>query len=126
MLRLARPMISASVAFVLYTCCFLFAVDTLRQTFAGIQFSGQVILVAETLAAIIVLYSMRRHYGQIIAARAESSGLIVLKMGRFLLIIVLLVGLLAAVAGYMRLARLLTPGIFAGVVLALMALRPFE
>jgi potassium efflux system protein len=119
MLRLARPKISASVAFVLYACCFLFAVDTLRQTVAGIQGTGQVILVAETLAAIIVLYSMRRHYREIIAARAESSGLIVLKLGRFLLIIVLLVGLLAAAAGYTRLARLLTPGIFAGGVLAL-------
>ena len=52
MLRLARPKISASVAFVLYTCCFLFAVDTLRQTVAGIQVTGQGILVAETLAAI--------------------------------------------------------------------------
>ena len=100
-------------------CCFLFAVDTLRQIFAGIQVIGQAILVAETLAAIIVLYSMRRHYREIIAARAESSGLIDLKLGRFLLIIVLLVGLLAAVAGYTRLARLLTPGIFVGGVLAL-------
>ncbi len=78
------------------------------------------ILVAETLAAIIVLYSMRRHYRQIIAARAESSGLMVLKLGRFVLIIVLLVGLLAAAAGYTRLARLLTPSIFAGGVLALL------
>jgi potassium-dependent mechanosensitive channel len=119
MLRLVRPKISASVAFVLYACCFLFAVDTLRQVFAGIQVIGQAILVGETLAAIIVLYSMRRHYGEIIAARAESSGLIVLKAGRFLLIIVLFVALLAAVAGYMRLARLLTPGIFVGGVLAL-------
>jgi small-conductance mechanosensitive channel len=119
MLCLARPMIGASVAFVLYACGFLFAVDTLRQVFGGIQVIGQAILVAETLAAIIVLYSMRRHYREIIAARAESSGLIVLKLGRFLLIIVLLVGLLAAVAGYTRLARLLTPGIFVGGVLAL-------
>ena len=123
MLRLARPMISAPVAFVLYACCFLFAVDTLRQTFAGIQVIGQAILVGETLAAIIVLYSMRRHYRQIIAARAESSGLIVLKAGRFLLIIVLLVGLLAAAAGYTRLARLLTPGIFVGGILGLLRLR---
>ena len=121
MLRLARPMISASVAFVLYTCCFLFAVDTLRQAFGGIQLIGQMILVVETLAAIIVLYSMRRHYRQIIAARAESSGLIVLKLGRFLLIIVLLVALLAALAGYTRLARLLTPGILVGGILALLA-----
>src|SRR6185503_7166842 len=116
---LARPKISDPVAFVLYACCLLFAVDTLRQTFAGIQVIGQAILIAETLAAIIVLYSIRRHYRQIIAVRAESSGQIIFKAGRFLLIIVLLVGLLAAVAGYMRLARLLTPGIFAGVVLAL-------
>jgi small-conductance mechanosensitive channel len=121
MLRLARPKISASVAFVLYACCVLFAVDTLRQTFAGIQVIGQAILVGETLAAIIVLYSMRRHYRQIIVARAESSGLMVLKLGRFLLIVVLLVALLAAVAGYARLARLLTPGILAGGILGLAA-----
>ena len=121
MLRLVRPKISASIAFVLYACCFLFALDTLRQTFAGIQVIGQAILVGETLAAIIVLYSIRRHYRQIIAARAESSGLIVLKAGRFLLIIVLLVALLAAVAGYTRLARLLTPGILAGGILGLAA-----
>jgi potassium efflux system protein len=119
MLRLARPLVSASVATVIYAFCFLFAVDTLRQAFGGIHVIGQAILVGETLAAIIVLYSMRRHYRQIIAARAESSGLIVLKLGRFLLIIVLLVGLLAAIAGYARLARLLTPGIFVGVVVAL-------
>jgi len=121
MLRLVRPKISASIAFVLYACCFLFALDTLRQTFAGIQVIGQAILVGETLAAIIVLYSIRRHYRQIIAARAESSGLMVLKAGRFLLIIVLLVALLAAVAGYTRLARLLTPGILAGGILGLAA-----
>ena len=119
MLRLARPKISASVAFVLYACCFLFAVDTLRQTFAGIQVIGQAILVAETLAAIIVLYSMRRQFQEIIAARAQTSGLMVLKAGRFLLIIVLLVALLAAAAGYTRLGRLLTPGILVGGVLAL-------
>ena len=123
MLRLARPMISASVASVLHMCCFLFAVDTLRQAFAGIPVKviGQAILVAETLAAIIVLYSMRRHFRQIIAARAESSGLIVLRLGRFLLVIVLFIALLAALAGYTRLARLLTPGIIVGGILALAA-----
>jgi potassium-dependent mechanosensitive channel len=121
LLRLARPMISDSVAFVLYMCSFLFTVDTLRQVFGGIQVIGQAILVAETLAAIIVLYSMRRHYRQIIATRAESSGLIALKLGRFLLIVALLVALLAAAAGYTRLARLLTPGVFVGAVLALAA-----
>ena len=121
MLRLARPIISGSVAFVLYNCCLLFVVDTLRQLFGGRQVSGQAILVVETLAAIIVLHSMRRQYRAIIAARSESSGLIVMKAGRLLLNIVLIVALLAAVAGYTRLARLLTPGILAGAILALVA-----
>ena len=119
MLRLARPMVSASVATVIYAFCFLFAVDALRQAFGGIHVIGQAILVGETLAAIVVLFWMRRHYRQIILERAESSRLIVLKLARMLLIIVLLVGLLAAMAGYARLARLLTPGIFVGVVVAL-------
>src|SRR4029450_9700519 len=104
---------------VIYAFCFLFAVDTLRQAFGGIHVIGQAILIGETVAAIFVLFSMRRHYRQIILERAESSGLIVLKLGRLLLITLLLVGLLAAMAGYARLARLLTPGIFVGVVLAL-------
>lgn len=121
MLRLVRPTVSASVASVIYTFCFLFAVDTLRQAFAGIQVIGQAILVAETFGAIIVLFWMRRHYRQIIAERAESSRLIVLKLGRFLLIIVLLIALLSGVGGYTRLARLLTPGILVGGVLALAA-----
>ena len=119
MLRLARPMVSASVATVIYAFCFLFAVDALRQVFGGIHVIGQAILIGETVAAIVVLFWMRRHYQQIILERAESSGLIVLKLGRVLLITVLLVGLLAAMAGYARLARLLTPGIFLGGVVAL-------
>jgi len=119
MLRLARPMVSASVATVISALCFLFAVDTLRQAFGGIQVIGQAILVGETVAAIFVLFSMRRHYRQIILERAESSRLIVLRLGRLLLTTVLLVGLLAAIAGYASLARLLTPSIFIGGVLAL-------
>jgi small-conductance mechanosensitive channel len=119
MLRLARPMVSASVATAISALCFLFAVDTLRQAFGGIHVIGQAILVGETVAAIFVLFWMRRHYRQIILERAESSRLIVLRLGRLLLTTVLLVGLLAAIAGYASLARLLTPSIFIGGVLAL-------
>jgi small-conductance mechanosensitive channel len=122
MLRLARPMISAPVAFMIYTCCLLFAVDIWRQAFSGIRLFGLAIIVGESLAAIIVLYLARHHYRQLIAERAESSRLIVLKLGRFLLIILLLVALLAGMAGYARLARLLTPGILVGGVLALVAI----
>jgi small-conductance mechanosensitive channel len=120
MLRLARPMLSASVAAASYTFCFLLAVDIWRQAFSGIRVIGLAIIVAETLAAIIVLFWMRHHYRQMIVERAESSGLIVLKLGRFLLMVVLVVALLAGVAGYARLARLLTPGILVGAVLVIL------
>jgi Na+-driven multidrug efflux pump len=56
-----------SVATVIYAFCFLFAVDTLRQAFGGIHVIGQAMLVGETVAAIFVLFWMRRHYRQIIA-----------------------------------------------------------
>jgi potassium efflux system protein len=120
MLRLLPPMINLSVAST-YTLCFLFAMDILRQAFSGIRIIGLAIIVGETLVAIIVLFWARHHYRRMIAERAESSRVIVLKLARFLLIIVLLVALLAGMAGYARLARLLTPGILVGGVLALLA-----
>ena len=120
MLRVARPMLTASGALVSSTFCFLLAIDTLRQTFSGLRTIGLMIIVAETLAAILVLFRMRRHNRQIIAGRAESSGLL-LKAGRFPLMIVLLVALAAGAAGYTRLAQFLTPGILVGAVLALAA-----
>jgi small-conductance mechanosensitive channel len=121
MLRVARPMLSASVAAVSYTFCFLLAVDLLRQALSGIRLIGLAIIVAETLAAIIVVFGMSRHYRRILAERAESSGLILLKAGRLLVMIVLLVALWAGAGGYARLARLLTPGVLVSVVLAIMA-----
>ena len=120
MLRVVRPMLSVSVASVSYTFCFLLAVDILRQAFSGIRMIGLAIIVAETLAAIIALFGIRRHYRQIIVDRAESSGLIVLKLGRFLLMIVLIIALAAGAAGYALLARLLTPGILVGAVLIIL------
>ena len=119
MLRLARPMVSASVASAIFVFCILFVVDTLRQAFAGMQVVGRAMIVSETLAAMAVLFWMRHHYRQIIAARAESSRLNFVKLVRLLVMIALAVGLFAGVAGYARLQRLLTPGILVGGVLAL-------
>jgi potassium efflux system protein len=121
MIRLARSMVGPSVASAIYALGFLFAIDTVRQVFAGIQVIDQAILVAETIAAIIVLIWLRRRYRQFIDTRAESSRLIFLKLTRFLLTIVLIFALLAGAAGYLRLAHLLTPGVLVGGVLALAA-----
>ncbi|MGE5306019.1 MAG: mechanosensitive ion channel domain-containing protein [Alphaproteobacteria bacterium] len=122
MIRLARPIVRPSVLSAIYVLGFLFAIDTLRQAFAGLQVVDQAILVAETLAAIVTLIWLRRHYPQLIAARAESSTVILLRSARLLITIVLTVSLLAGATGYLRLARLLTPGVLVGGVLALAAL----
>jgi small-conductance mechanosensitive channel len=119
MLRIARPVVSAPLASALYALCLLFAVDTLRQAFQGMQVIGRVITLAETLGALALLFGMRRNYRQIVAERAESSRLILLKLGKIVLIIVLLAALFAGVVGYASLVRILTPGILVGGVLAL-------
>ena len=121
MLRLARPGISAAVASALYALCFLFALDTVRQAFGGMQVIGRAITVGETIAALILLFGMRHDYRQIISERAASSRLILLKAGRFLLTVALFVALFAGVVGYVSLMRILTPGILVGGVLALAA-----
>src|SRR5262245_22374751 len=121
MMRLAQPTAGKALAAAFHACCVLFAVETVRQAYGGIQVIGQAILVVETLAAIAVLCWMRHHFRQIIAERAESSRLILLRALRFLVMIGLILAFLAGAAGYVRLARLLTPGILAGGVLALAA-----
>jgi len=119
MLRVARPMLSASIASVSYTFCFLLAIDTLRQSFSGIRMVGLAILVLETLAAIIAMFAIRHHYRQIIAERSASLVLTALRLVRIPIILALFVSLFAGAAGYARLARLLTPGILVGLVLIL-------
>jgi small-conductance mechanosensitive channel len=121
MFRVARPIVSASVASAIFAFCILFAIDTLRQAFQGMQVIGRVITVGETVAAIMLVFWMRYHYRQIIADRMESSGQTLLKLGRFCLLIILFIALVAGIVGYVRLMRILTPGILAGGVLALAA-----
>ncbi|HVO95267.1 MAG TPA: mechanosensitive ion channel domain-containing protein [Terriglobales bacterium] len=120
-LRLIGPVVTPSVAALSYAVCAIFAVDTLRQAYAGVPMIGQAILVAETFVAVVVLIKMRRHYRQIIAERADSPRLVFFKVFKSLLVILLLISLLAGAAGYVRLAQLLTPGILVSGVLALAA-----
>ena len=120
-LRTIRPVVTPSIAALSSAVCALFAVDMVRQAYAGVQMIGQAVLVLETLAAIIVLLWMRQHYQQIIAERAGSSRTIVLRAARSIVLSVLIISFFAGVAGYLRLARLLTPGVLVGSVLALAA-----
>jgi small-conductance mechanosensitive channel len=119
-LRVIQPVMTPPIAALSWAVCVVFAIDMLRQAYAGVQMIGQAILVLETLAAILVLFWMRQRYRQIIAERAESRG-VVLRMARSIVLSVLIISFFAGVAGYLSLARLLTPGILVGGVLALAA-----
>ena len=121
LIRLVQPIVSSAVASGINALALLFAIETLRQAFGGIRFIGQAILVAETFAALAVLILLRGNYRRFMAERAESSRLMLLKLARYLLIILLTFSLLAGAAGYLRLARLLTPGILVGGILALVS-----
>ena len=121
MLRLVRPVTSPVIMPALYVLCLLFAVETSRQAYGGIRVIGQALLVAESLAAIVAMLAMRGRYRHMIAERFASSGLVLFKTVQFLIIIGLIVSFVAGAAGYLRLARLLTPGVLIGGVLALAA-----
>jgi len=120
-LRVIQPVVTPSIAALSSAVCVLFAVDMVRQAYAGVQMIGQAILVLETLAAILVLFWMRQHYQNIIAERAESSHAMMLRTARSIVLSVLIISFFAGIAGYLRLARLLTPGTLVGAVLALAA-----
>jgi potassium efflux system protein len=116
MIILVRPLIAAQMVSGLYVLGLLFAVDTVRQTFAGAPLIGQAILVFDSLAgiaaAILFLGKLRKSTTGLIHSQAlrRVSGLFLLLFSA---------GLAASALGYMRLARLLTPGILSGGVLAL-------
>ncbi|MGN6732440.1 MAG: mechanosensitive ion channel family protein, partial [Candidatus Binatia bacterium] len=119
-LRVIQPVMTPSIAALSWAICVVFAIDMVRQAYAGVPMTGQAILVLETLAAILVLFWMRERYRQIIAERAESRA-VVLRTARSIILSILIISFFAGVAGYLRLARLLTPGVLVGSVLALAA-----
>jgi len=120
-LRVIQPLVTRSTAALSYAVCVVFAVEIVRQAYTRIPLIGQTILVVENLAAIIALFWIQKDYRQIIAERAESSQAVLLKAARSIVLSVLIISFLAGVAGYLRLARLLTAGTLVGGVLALAA-----
>jgi small-conductance mechanosensitive channel len=119
MVRLVQATAGARVVAAFHVAVVLFAVETLRQAYGSIQVIGQAMLVVETFAAIFALFALRRYYRQLLAQRSESSHVVLLKAARVLVIGGLIFSLLAGVAGYVRLSRLLTPAILVGGILAL-------
>jgi potassium efflux system protein len=121
MIRLIRPVVPPPLIRSLYILGILFALDTVRQAFAGAPLIEQAILVLESIAGITMLgrFLYRGSLQRSTGAEGGVSGRSVLETGAVFLLLVLAAGLAAGVLGYLRLSRFLAPGVLAGCVQAL-------
>ena len=121
MIRLTRPVIDPRLIPGLFILWALFALDAIRQAFAGAPLIGQAILVLEALVGIAVLgWSLLFGHLRLVAARASGSGRTgVLRVTAGLVFFILACALIAGVLGYLRLSRILTSEIIAGGIMAL-------
>src|SRR6266446_4257155 len=119
MMLLTQPVVAAPVVPGLYALGGLFALDTVRQAFAGAPRLGQVLLVGETLAGLVVAGWVLGHLRRSPDATARPSEVSALRLGTQLFRLTFTVGLVAGSLGYGRLASLVTSGMLAGGVTAL-------
>jgi potassium-dependent mechanosensitive channel len=119
LLILVRPVVSTRLMPGLYILWLLFAIDATREVFSSDQLIGQLVLVAESLFGIVAMVWLLRKLKPVYGEAAGASRLRLLQTGVVILILILTAGLGAAAMGYMRLARLMTPGILVGGSLAL-------
>jgi small-conductance mechanosensitive channel len=115
---LTRRAVTPIVVPVIYALGILFATDTVRRAVVGEPPMGQGILVLEAVAGIVVL-GWLWVYGARSAARGLGQTSTLRRLATAFILFALAIGLIAAVFGYMRLARLTIPGVFAGGALAL-------
>ena len=121
MIRLTRPVIDPRLVPGLFILWALFALDAIRQAFAGAPLIGQAILVLEALVGIAVLgWSLLFGHLRRVAARASGSDRTgALRVTAGLVLFILACALIAGVLGYLRLSRILTSEIIAGGIMAL-------
>ena len=115
---LTQRTVTPIVVPVIYALGILFATDTVRRTVVGEPPMGQGILALEAVAGIVVL-GWLLVYGARRAARGLGQTSTPRRLVAAFILFALAIGLIAAVFGYMRLARLTIPGVFAGGALAL-------
>ena len=115
---LTRRSLPPVVVPVIYALAILFAIDSVRRSIIGEPPMGQGILILEAAAGIVLVVWLF-FYGAHIAARGLGQTNSLRRLVGALIVAVLAVGLVAAIFGYMRLARLTIPGVLAGGALAL-------
>jgi len=121
MIRLVRPVVDARLAPGLYAVATLYGLDVVRQNLGGLLLIEQVLLSLESLAAMAVSWwllhseTLRRPPASEAAAGRLRTRRVLVKF----VMVCLAAGLAAGAMGYMRLARLITPGTLSAAALAL-------
>src|SRR5215831_6416082 len=115
---LTRRAVPRNAVPAIYSVAILFVVDTLRRAITGEPPAGQGLLVVEAAAGIAVLVWLLIR-GAHRSARGLGPTNTLWRATAAFLIFDLSIGLVAAVFGYVRLARLAVPGVLAGAALAL-------
>ena len=143
MIRVTLPLIPRSLTGALYGLGCLFTVDTIRQSFVGTSLTEQIILVGESVGGIVLVIwtHMADHLGCLTWRQRKIAELPAFRLLVAMVAILLVVAALAGLFGYLRLSRLITPGLLAlstlafgfyatcklasGVVGVLLRVRPF-
>jgi small-conductance mechanosensitive channel len=115
---LTRRVVLPSFVPAIYVLATLLVIDTVRGSVASDPAIGQVILIVEAIIGITVLSWILFTEGRK-PTRFLDRTIMRRQVMDFFMLSVLSIGLLAAVFGYMRLARLAIPGVLAGGALAL-------
>ena len=121
MIPLVKPVVSPLLAPGLYAVWGLYTLDVIREVFGGAARVEQVLLLLESLAGMAVvawLLGSQRLRHAFAQAKAASRTQALAVFARFALLY-LAVGLVAGALGYMRLARIITPGTISASALAL-------
>ena len=121
MIRVVRPVINPRLTPAVITAAILYAVDHVRQAFGGALLVEQLLIILESLAAIVVFGGLLTAGSLQGSPEKEQPGSNAhwLPPVTKVLMFCFAVGALAAGLGFMRLARLITPATLSGVVLAL-------
>lgn len=121
MIRLTRPVIDPRVVPGLFALWALFAIDAVREAFAGAPLIGQTILVFETLVGMTVLGRFL-FFGHLRGSAVKETGSAETRLLRIvagLAFLALAAALVAGATGYLRLSRILTSEVIAGGIWAL-------
>jgi len=109
MILLARPLVGPALRPALYILGVLFALDTLRRAFGGIPpLVGQSVILVQAVVGAAVLIPLLRAQGE----RETGPGRRTLwRVVIGLALVLLAIGLLGSLLGYLRLARLTAPAV---------------